>query len=406
MLTETWLNSNHNQWKNTTILNINQLRLHAADHDNGKGGGLALIHRSHYPVRTITSGHRSSSEFACWELKVKNHTITVHGIYHPPYSLTNKVTNSKFIKEFTDYVSTCLPEHPNHIFIGDFNLHISDELDMDATIFNDSIDALDLYQHVGFVMHKSGNVLDLILSDFTNPTMVLTTALGPYVTNHRAVIGTLSIKKLRPKQLTAMVRQTSKVSDQQWNDEFNPDNVDLTGKLDTLVSSFNTELRRVYDTLAPQKEIKVNLRPKQPWYDQEIKTLKRKVCKYEKKWLKYKMDSLWIAYKKVRNSYYGTLNAKKKAVLQVKIHNCTKDSRKLHALVNNLTTKHTEEEWPEHTSNDELAEGFASYFQGKIEKIRDLLKNKPKYKPTPMDMPELKNRSVRLSLLLSLSSVN
>ena len=314
----------------------------------------------------------------------------MHGIYHPPYSLTNKVTNSKSIKEFTDYVSTCLPEHPNNIFIGDFNLYVSDELDMDATIFNDSIDALGLYQHVGFVMHKSGNVLDLILSDLTNSTMVLTTALGPYVTNHRAVIGTLSIKKLRPKQLTAMVRQTSKVSDQQWNDEFNPDNVDLTSKLDTLVSSFNTELRRVYDTLAPQKEIKVNTRPKQPWYDREIKTLKRKVHKYEKKWLKYKMNSLWTAYKKVRNSYFGTLNAKKKAVLQGKIHNCTKDSRKLHTLVNNLTTKHTEEEWPEHTSNDELAEGFASYFQGKIEKIRDLLKNKPKYNPTQMDVPELK----------------
>ena len=130
----------------------------------------------------------------------------MHGIYHPPYSLTNKVTNSKFIEEFTDYVSTCLPEHPNNIFIGDFNLHVSDELDMDAAIFNDSIDALGQYQHVGFVMHKSGNVLDLIISDLTNSTMVLTTAPGPYVTNHRAVIGTLSIKKLRPKQLTAMVR--------------------------------------------------------------------------------------------------------------------------------------------------------------------------------------------------------
>ena len=76
-------------------------------------------------------------------------------------------------------------------------------------------------------------------------------------------------------------------------------------------------------------------------------------------------------------------------MLQSKIHNCTKDSRKLHTLVNNLTTKHTEEEWPEHTSNNELAEGFASYFQGKIEKIRDLLKDKPKYKPAPMDVPKL-----------------
>ena len=53
--------------------------------------------------------------------------------------------------------------------------------------------------------------------------------------------------------------------------------------------------RGVYDTLAPLKECKVNLRAKQPWYDQHMKALKRKMRKYEKKWLKYKLDSLWVA---------------------------------------------------------------------------------------------------------------
>ena len=36
-----------------------------------------------------------------------------------------------------------------------------------------------------------------------------------------------------------------------------------------------------------------------------------------------------------------------------------------------------------------MAEDFASYFQGKIEKIRDLLKDKPKYTARPTDVPEL-----------------
>ena len=125
VLTETWLNANHNQWKDTTVLNNNQLRLHRADCGKGKGGGLALIYKSHYPIRNISSGSRSSFEYACWELKAKNNTLTVHSIYHPPYSLTNKITNGKFTEEFTEYVSTCLPEHPNNIFIGDFNLHVS-----------------------------------------------------------------------------------------------------------------------------------------------------------------------------------------------------------------------------------------------------------------------------------------
>ena len=72
------------------------------------------------------------------------------------------------------------------------------------------------------------------------------------------------------------------MSDDQWKDEFNPDNIELNSKLDILVSSFNSELKWVYDTLAPAKECKVNSRPKQPWFDSEVKQLKKKVCKYEK----------------------------------------------------------------------------------------------------------------------------
>ena len=146
----------------------------------------------------------------------------------------------------------------------------------------------------------------------------------------------------------------------------------------------------MFDTLAPEKECKVNLRLKQPWYDDEIKQLKRRVCKYEKKWLKYKLDSLWTAYKKVRNLYFVKHNIKKKNVIQTKIDDRSKDPCKLHALINNLTCKKVEEEWPAHTSNEQLAEDFASYFQGKIEKIRNQLKDKPKYTATQSDVPELR----------------
>ena len=211
VLTETWLNSNHDQWKDTTMLNNNQLRLHTADQKEGRGGGLALIHKAHYPVQFIKSSNKPSFEHVTWELGIKSTTITIHGIYHPPYSLTNKITNGKFIEDFTEFVSTTLPSHQNNIFLGNFNLHVSDTLDTDSAIFNDSIDALGLYQHVGFTTHKSGNVLDLILSDITDNAKVLTTTLGPFVTDHRAVIGTLSIKKLKPITRTKLVRQISKV---------------------------------------------------------------------------------------------------------------------------------------------------------------------------------------------------
>ena len=186
-----------------------------------------------------------------WELRAKNHIMTIHGIYHPPYSTTNRATNAMFIKEFTDYVSSCLPTHQNNIFIGDFNLHISNQLDTDATIFGDAINALGLYQHIGFSTHKSGNVLDLILSDFTDDVKVLKAAPGPFLTDHRAVISTFNIKKLRPFTKSIQVRQVNKIKPDQWMEEFMLDNNSLNGKLELecLVSSLNSELSRVYDTL-------------------------------------------------------------------------------------------------------------------------------------------------------------
>ena len=69
------------------------------------------------------------------------------------------------------------------------------------------------------------------------------------------------------------------------------------------------------DKLAPLKKQKINLRPKNPWYDMDLKTHKHLMRKREKKWLKYKFESCWIAYKKCQNSYYGKFNFKKKEVL-------------------------------------------------------------------------------------------
>ena len=392
VLTETWLNNNHENWKNTTILNRNNLKLSTVDRGTGKGGGLALIHNAQYQVKFISRGHKASFESAIWELRIKNHTMTIHGIYHPPYSTTNRATNAMFIEEFMDYVSSCLPIHHNNIFIGDFNLHVSNQLDTDAAIFKDTIDALGLYQHVDFSTHKSGNVLDLIISNFTDKVKVLKAALGPFLTDHRAVISTLNIKKLRPVTKRIQVRQVNKIKQEQWIEEFTLDNRSLNGKLelDCLVSSLNGELLRVFDTLAPLKECKVNLRAKQPWYDQQMKALKRKMHKYEKKWLKYKLDSLWVAFKKVRNSYYGLLNIKKRTTLQDKIQDCTGDSQRLHKLVSNLTTKQVDPEWPTHTTDEELVESFASHFKGKIDKIRELLSDKPVYSPDDLGVPVLK----------------
>ena len=217
----------------------------------------------------------------------------------------------------------------------------------------------------------------------------MTTAPGPYLSDHRAVIATLNTKRLKPMFSYQEVRKLKDITTEQLIDEFNPDNVPLNSKLEEIVPKFNNELTCTLNELAPLKKQKINLRPKNPWYDMEVKAHKRLMRKMEKKWLKYKLESCWVAYKKCRNSYYGKLNFKKKATLRDRFAECSKDSKKIHTLVNNLTTKQQPQQWPPHKSEEDLAEDFAQFFLDKITKIREALRDKPVYMPTPNDPPKL-----------------
>ena len=388
VLTETWLNDKHKQWKDCTVLDKDGLSLSTADRVGRKGGGLALIHKTAYNTKLLDRGTRPTFEHATWELKAKKETLAIHGIYHPPPSLANKTTNSLFTEDFTDFVSITLPSHPNNIYIGDFNLHISEE-ETDPIIFSDSIEAMGLYQHVNFPTHKSGNILDLVLSDIQQSTSVITTSPGPYVSDHRAVISTLNTKRLNPSFTYKEVRRIKEITQDQLIAEFKLENVPLTTKLHEIVPKLKTELSRTLDTLAPLTRRKISLRPKNPWFDSELKTHKRLMRKSEKKWLRNKTDRYWTSYKSIRNSYYNRLKTKKKATLKTKFAECKKEPKKIHTLMKNLTAKQQPIKWPEHTSDENLVEDFANFFLEKITKIREALKDKPTYSPAPTDTPKL-----------------
>ena len=150
-------------------------------------------------------------------------------------------------------------------------------------------------------------------------------------------------------------------------------NIRQDNTLCNLVDQLDNELVRVYDALAPPKQVSSLLRTKQPWYDSEMKELKKSVTCHECKWLKYKLDSCWKAYKSERNKYFGKLNYKKKTSIQQKIQNCHKDTKKLHKLVTHLMGTEPQNPLPNDANNDEdLANSFADFFHSKIEKIYEM----------------------------------
>ena len=110
---------------------------------------------------------------------------------------------------------------------------------------------------------------------------------GPFISDHRAIIAILNVKRERPKQVIASIGKIYRVTREQWINEFKDDNMALNTNLEEIVQSLNNELKCTLDTLAPEKETKLSLKTKHPWYSQELKTQKAKVRRLEQKWLRH-----------------------------------------------------------------------------------------------------------------------
>ena len=75
--------------------------------------------------------------------------------------------------------------------------------------------------------------------------------------------------------------------------------------------------------------------------------------------------------------------------LKDKIAECTNDSKKLHNLVNNFTTKSVDNPLPKANSDEELANMFADFLEDKILTIRPRFKDIPQYQSMPELVPKL-----------------
>ena len=65
------------------------------------------------------------------------------GIYHPPYSGHNLITNNMFVDDLTEWLGESLVNDKNIIIMGDFNIHINKRgEDEDVTTFMNTIEAL------------------------------------------------------------------------------------------------------------------------------------------------------------------------------------------------------------------------------------------------------------------------
>ena len=183
VITETWIQEMDvdNIWVEGCELNNDNFRVSTSNRTSRKGGGLLLVYKQDRILREESEGNLNTFKFAEWRVTSSSNKkhLNVIAIYRPLYSTANPQTIASFLDEFTNLLPDQLVENDNVLILGDFNIHINDQTDEDAGIFTDTMEALELSQHVEHPTHRLGNTLDLIFTETNGNTQQDSIIEGP-----------------------------------------------------------------------------------------------------------------------------------------------------------------------------------------------------------------------------------
>ena len=98
LITETWLNDTPQDIAWLRQSNLLQTGYAISTHNRPtRGGGLSLLHKDNMKIKKIEAQHLCTIEYAIWQVSIKNKTINILGIYHPPPK--QHLTNALFLDE-------------------------------------------------------------------------------------------------------------------------------------------------------------------------------------------------------------------------------------------------------------------------------------------------------------------
>ena len=176
---EDWLNQSECKQSNYDILLQNRL-------GPKKGGSITLMYKHQYrnDITLLEKTTTLTMEHLICRLTHKNKPYHIIGLYHPPPNTNNQMTTSTFVDEITSHLTKRIPNLSNVIILGDFNINTIETTSADDTIFNTTMAALRLEQHIHSSTHKLGNTLDLIFTQLQSEVKVTNATTHGYISDH------------------------------------------------------------------------------------------------------------------------------------------------------------------------------------------------------------------------------
>ena len=193
-LTETWLGKNDDAHR-AEITNTG-FKLIDLSRNDRRGGGTALLFKENLNIQTTAAKELRSFEYLQLIVSSGTFKVRVAVFYRPPYSLAHPVTTSTFFTDFADYLETLILSSEPLVITGDFNVHVDDSTNPDATKLLYLFDSLGLGQHVTQSTHELGHtIIDLIITRRSDSTIHGWPTTDHLFSDHLTVLTTLRTTK-------------------------------------------------------------------------------------------------------------------------------------------------------------------------------------------------------------------
>jgi exonuclease III len=276
VITETWLRDGEdNCWLEGTMLNQNGLHCETKNRKNRKkkrGGGLACITDNSMKITNIKSNNTLSFEHAIWKITESSQELHIFAVYRPPDDSINN-----FIDEFLETLTETVLNYKNLIILGDFNLRINDDTEIESQMFIDAMYALGLNQQVTFTTHQKGNILDLIFTEHLSLVKNSSCSQRPFLSDHCVVELTTLMPKTLLQRKKVEYRKIKNIDIKEFMNDLHVDTLLEMNSLTTLLQRLEHNAKTALDKHAPLKKKVMTVRKPIPWFTDDVRAQKRTV---------------------------------------------------------------------------------------------------------------------------------
>lgn len=369
-VTETWLK----EGDDSIILDLcpPNYRFHGAPrpvNKGSRGGGIGIVISSDIRAEPVFFNNYRTFEAMALKIKARR-SSTVALIYRPPPSHRNGYTTSEFLTECETFLSHICTEYPGELTImGDFNLHLDVKDDYHTRLFQDILAAVGLQQHVTQGTHKSGHMLDLVITRKMASNLANLKVQETVMSDHALITFDIATTLTKPPLRQVTARSIKRVDRGTFAQDVRQLFEESLGS--NAVLDYNTTITKAMDLHAPLHTVKVKGESQKPWYSEEIHVARQKRRQLERKFLKTRLEVHRQMFEEHSRLVVKLIDSKKSEFFKNKFQAAS--MKETFNLVKDLLMADSEKILPSSSNPQDLANAFASFFEEKIKKIRETL---------------------------------